>query len=90
MKVSLGVWKRNIIKFIENSLNQFLGLEYSSTREIFEETNPSVEKTTKIIIGAIMYGFFPLAMLSELSHCLFVYLTTDSKSDAFELLLPFW
>lgn len=69
---------------------RILGLKYSATRSIYEETSQFEEKLSGIILFA-MVKITPMCIfVSYFIYIFFVYFTTDLGADAFELPCPMW
>lgn len=71
--------------------NEFiLGIKYSESKTIYNETNQLAEKLSKIIYLVIVKISIPCLVLPKIIVCFIAYYATDSGNDAFELPLPMW
>lgn len=70
--------------------NIFQGLKYAKSRAMYEKTDRLVEKISKIIEFVFVYVSVPGYVLPKAIFSLFMYFTTDSGRNAFELPLPTW
>ena len=69
---------------------KILGLKNPSSKVLYEKTNRSVEKWSKIIFF-VMVKITPIAwLLPKVIISLFLYFTTDLGNDALELPSPMW
>lgn len=67
-----------------------LGLENPTLKAMHERTNDIVEKCTKIGSFAIKNVIVLCLLLPKVIVNFFIYLTTDSGNDVFDLPVPIW
>lgn len=68
----------------------FLGSENPTSKAMYKETNRKVEKLSEYI-SLIQFKIYPvIVVLPKFISCVVISLTTDSKSDAYELPFPMW
>lgn len=73
-----------IIKFA------FQGSKYRAPKELYEQTNQSVEKWTKIVHLAVAKVTVLASVLPKLITSIVAYLVTDLGNEAFVLPIPMW
>lgn len=92
-----GVWQIFVLK-IENVKNyrknsftiNFSGLKYPTSKVIYTNTNPLVEKICKIIVWVAINVSLPIILFSKFILSFTAYFTTDLGNDVFELPFPYW
>lgn len=70
---------------------QFLGFQHRSSRKIYVEAIPQVEKWCSLTNQIFMKLFAPSLILLQVFYSLFyVYSTANEGNDALEMIYPFW
>lgn len=68
----------------------FPGSKYPKSEALFFKANQQVEQLSQIIFTALVKVALQLFMLPKFIVSYVVYVTTDTKSESFQLPFPFW
>lgn len=91
MRVSVSTHQLKVILMLKfTKIQNSIGLKYSKSKKMYEKTNRLVEKWCKIAYFVIVKMSVPGFILPKALVSLFIYYTTDSGPDAFELPIPVW